>query len=428
MVAFLFILMVVLLIGTAPIFVALSGSTAVSYAAFSSMDLVLILQRSFAGVNKISLISIPMFIFAANIMSEGGISKRIINLANAFVGHIPGGLGMTVILASLFFGAISGSAPATVVAIGGLLYPALLEKGYSKSYSAGVVTAAGSLGVIIPPSVTMIVYGVVTGASVGALFMAGFGAGIIYALIYMIYTYIMAKRSPDVVKAKRATWRERGTALVKSAWAIGVPIIILGGIYSGFFTPTEASCVAVVYSRIVALFIYREMNLKQLIDCARRSALTTIQVMSLLAAASVFAYILTEQGVTVALAQAVLSISNNKYVILLTMNIVLLICGMFLDGCSIITILGPLFYPIAVQAGIDPIHLGIVIIVNTAIGMFTPPFGLNLFVASTITKQPILKVSKGVLPFIIISVIALLIITYIPEISLFLPRIVYGAW
>ena len=428
MVAILFIFLVLFLVGTAPIFIALSGSTAIAYAFFSDMDLVLILQRSFAGVNKLSLISIPMFIFAANIMSEGGLSRRIIDLANAFVGHIPGGLGMTVILASLFFGAISGSAPATVVAIGGLLYPALLEKGYSKEYSAGVVTAAGSLGVIIPPSVTMIVYGVVTGASVGALFMAGFGAGIIYALIYMIYTYIMAKRSPNVEKAKKASWRERGRAFVKSAWAIGVPVIILGGIYSGFFTPAEASCVAVVYSMIVALFIYREMNLKQLIDCARKSALTTIQVMSLLAAASVFAYVLTEQGVTVKLAEAVLSVSSNKYVILLMMNIVLLICGMFLDGCSIITILGPLFYPIALQAGIDPIHLGIVIVVNTAIGMFTPPFGLNLFVASTITKQPILKVSKGVLPFIIISVIALLIITYIPDISLFIPRLVYKSW
>lgn len=428
MVATLFILLCVLLIGTAPIFLALCGSTAVSFALFSDFDLVLILQRMFAGVNKLSLISIPMFIFAANIMSEGGISKRIINLANAFVGHIPGGLGMTVVLASLFFGAISGSAPATVVAIGGLLYPALKEKRYPDDYSAGVVTAAGSLGVIIPPSVTMIVYGVVTGASVGALFMAGFGAGIIYALIYMIYTYVVAKRDPEIDRSERMPWRQRLRALKDSAWAIGVPIIILGGIYSGIFTPTEASCVAVIYSMIVALFIHREMNLKQLIDCARRSALTTIQVMSLLAAASVFAYILTAQGVTVAMAEAVLSISSKKYVILLMMNIVLLICGMFLDGCSIITILGPLFYPMAVQAGIDPIHLGIVIVVNTAIGMFTPPFGLNLFVASTITKQPILKVSKGVVPFIIISIVALLIITYIPEISLFIPRIVYGTW
>ena len=428
MVALLFVLLIVLLVGTAPIFVALAGSTAVSYAVLSDLDLVLILQRMFAGVNKLSLISIPMFIFAANIMSEGGISKRIINLANAFVGHIPGGLGMTVVLASLFFGAISGSAPATVVAIGGILYPALKEKNYPDSYSVGVVTAAGSLGVIIPPSVTMIVYGVVTGASVGALFMAGFGAGVIYALIYMLYTFVIAKRDPSIIREEKMSWKARLIAAKDSAWAMGVPIIILGGIYSGIFTPTEASCVAVIYAMIVALLVYREMSIKQLIDCARRSALSTVQVMILLAAASVFAYILTAEGVTVAMANAVLSVSSNKYVILFMMNIILLICGMFLDGCSIITILGPLFYPIAVQAGIDPIHLGIVIVVNTAIGMFTPPFGLNLFVASSITKKPILTVSKGVVPFIIISIIALLIITYVPEVSLFIPRLVYGAW
>lgn len=428
MVALLFVLLIVLLVGTAPIFVALAGSTAVSYAVLSDLDLVLILQRMFAGVNKLSLISIPMFIFAANIMSEGGISKRIINLANAFVGHIPGGLGMTVVLASLFFGAISGSAPATVVAIGGILYPALKEKNYPDSYSVGVVTAAGSLGVIIPPSVTMIVYGVVTGASVGALFMAGFGAGVIYALIYMLYTYVVAKRDPSIIREEKMSWKTRLIAAKDSAWAMGVPIIILGGIYSGIFTPTEASCVAVIYAMVVALLVYREMSIKQLIDCARRSALSTVQVMILLAAASVFAYILTAEGVTVAMANAVLSVSSNKYVILFMMNIILLICGMFLDGCSIITILGPLFYPIAVQAGIDPIHLGIVIVVNTAIGMFTPPFGLNLFVASSITKKPILTVSKGVIPFIVISIIALLVITYVPEVSLFIPRMVYGAW
>lgn len=428
MVALLFILLIVLLVGTAPIFIALAGSTAVSYAVLSDMDLVLILQRMFAGVNKLALISIPMFIFAANIMSEGGISKRIINLANAFVGHIPGGLGMTVVLASLFFGAISGSAPATVVAIGGILYPALKEKNYPDDYSVGVVTSAGSLGVIIPPSVTMIVYGVVTGASVGALFMAGFGAGVIYAIIYMVYTYFMAKKHPEIQREAKLPWKARLIALKQSAWAMGVPVIILGGIYSGIFTPTEASCVAVIYAMIVALLVYREMSIKQLIDCARRSALSTVQVMILLAAASVFAYILTAEGVTVAMADAVLSISSNKYVILLMMNIILLICGMFLDGSSIITILGPLFYPIAVQAGIDPIHLGIVIVVNTAIGMFTPPFGLNLFVASSITKKPILTVSKGVIPFIVISIIALLVITYVPDISLFIPRMVYGAW
>jgi len=428
MTAFLFISLAVMLAASVPIFVALCGSVAASFALFSDLDLVIILQRMFAGINKFSLMSIPLFVLAANLMGEGGISKRIINLANAFVGHIPGGLGITAILASLFFGAISGSSPATVVAIGALLYPALLEKGYSKEFSAGVITAAGSLGIIIPPSVNMIVYGTVTGASVGALFMSGFGAGVIYALMFVLYTLFYAKRHPEIVRERKTTWKERLIAVKESLWGMGVPIIILGGIYGGVFTATEAAAVAAVYSIVVSLFIYRELDMKGFFRCVQKSAVTTIQVMILLAAASVFAWILTSEGITVAIADAVLSVSDNKYVILLLMNIVLLIAGMFLDGASITTILGPLFLPIALQAGVDIVHLGIIMVVNSAIGMFTPPFGLNLFVAASITKQPMLKVAKGAIPFIIMSLIALLLVTYVEDISLWLPRMIYGTW
>lgn len=428
MTAFLFISLAVMLAASVPIFVALCGSVAASFALFSDLDLVIILQRMFAGINKFSLMSIPLFVLAANLMGEGGISKRIINLANAFVGHIPGGLGITAILASLFFGAISGSSPATVVAIGALLYPALLEKGYSKEFSAGVITAAGSLGIIIPPSVNMIVYGTVTGASVGALFMSGFGAGVIYALMFVLYTLFYAKRHPEIVRERKTTWKERLIAVKESLWGMGVPIIILGGIYGGVFTATEAAAVAAVYSIVVSLFIYRELDMKGFFRCVQKSAVTTIQVMILLAAASVFAWILTSEGITVAIADAVLSVSDNKYVILFLMNIVLLIAGMFLDGASITTILGPLFLPIALQAGVDIVHLGIIMVVNSAIGMFTPPFGLNLFVAASITKQPMLKVAKGSVPFIIMSLIALLLVTYVEDISLWLPRMIYGTW
>lgn len=381
-----------------------------------------------AGLNKFSLMSIPFFVLAANLMGEGGISKRLIKLANVFVGRVPGGLGMTAVLASLFFGAISGSAPATVVAIGAILYPALKEKNYSDSYSVGVLTAAGSLGIIIPPSVTMIVYGTVTGASVGALFMAGFGAGVLYALLYIIYTYFYARKHTEIIREPVATKAEKLLAIKESLWGLGVPIIILGGIYGGVFTPTEASAVAVVYALFVAMFVYKDLDFKGIIKCVQKSAITTVQVMILLAAASVFAWILTSEGVTVEIAQSVLSVSSNPKVILLLMNFVLLIAGMFLDGASIVTILGPLFFPIAMQAGIDPIHLGIVMVVNCAIGMFTPPFGLNLFVASGITGQSVTKVAKAAIPFIALSLLALLLITYFPEISLWLPRQVYGTW
>lgn len=428
MITFLFIALVGLLIISAPIFVALSGSVAMTFALFSDMDLVIIIQRMFSGLNKFSLMAIPLFVLAANLMSEGGISRRIIKLANVFVRDIPGGLGMTAIIASMFFGAISGSAPATVVAIGALLYPALIEKGYGKAYSAGVIMASGSLGVIIPPSVTMIVYGTVTGSSVGALFMSGFGAGIVYGLVFIIYTFFYAKKRKQIIKEPKADLKERIEAIKDSAWGMGVPVIILGGIYGGLFTPTEAAAVATVYALVVTLFVYRELPFKGVIKCIYKSGLTTIQVMILLSAASVFAWILTAEGITVAISNSVVSISSNKYIILLLMNIILLVAGMFMDGASIITILGPLFLPIALNAGIDPIHLGIIMTVNTAIGMFTPPFGLNLFVAVGITKQNMAELSMAAMPFILISLIALFVVTYFPEISLLLPRLVYGVW
>ncbi len=428
MIIVLFVLLTILMIAGVPIFIALSGASVVSFALFSDIDLIVVIQRMIAGLGKFSLISIPFFILAANLMGEGGISKRIIKLADVFVGHKTGGIGMVAIIASLFFGAISGSSPATVVAIGAILYPALKKCKYTDEYSSGVITASGSLGIIIPPSVTMIVYGTVTGASVGALFIAGFGAGIVYALMYMIYTYFHAKKHTEIVKKPKATIKEKLEALKQSIWGMGVPIIILGGIYGGKFTPTEASAVAVVYSLVVSMFIYRELSFKGLIECIKKSAISTAQIMILMAGASVFAWILTSEGITVMIANSMLELSSNKYVILFFMNIILLVAGMFLDGASIVTILGPLFFPIAMSVGIDPVHLGIVMVVNCAIGMFTPPFGLNLFVASSITKQPVMRVAKGAVPFILLSIIALLIITYIPEISLWLPKTVYGAW
>ena len=258
--------------------------------------------------------------------------------------------------------------------------------------------------------------------------MSGFGAGIVYGLSFVVYTFFYAKRHPEIQRETRKTWGERLVAIKESIWGMGVPIIILGGIYGGVFTPTEAAAVAAVYSIVVSLFVYRELNFKGFINCVLKSAETTIQVMILLAAASVFAFILTSEGITVAIADAVLGVSSKKAVILLMMNIILLIGGMFMDGASLTTILGPLFLPIAQSAGIDIVHLGIVMVVNAAIGMFTPPFGLNLFVAASITKQPMLKVAKGAMPFILMSLIALLIITYVPGISLWLPHMIYGQW
>ena len=411
-----------------PIFIALSGSVLMIFLLFTNVPLSTVILRQFAGLNKFALMSIPFFILTANIMGAGGISKRLITLANSLVGFFPGGLGMTTVVACMFFGAISGSAPATVVAIGALLYPALLESKYGQDFAAGVITSSGALGIIIPPSITMIVYGAVTGTSVGALFISGFGAGLLFGVLFIIYSFLYARGRQEIMIQQRPSLQELSISFKESLWGVGIPFIIIGGIYGGVFTPTEAAGVAVVYSLLVSLFIYRELDMKGVYRVLVNSATTTASVMIILASASVFAWILTSQGITLAITRTLISFSNSPYVLLFFINIAILIAGMFLDGASIIMILGPLLYPIAVKYGIDPIHLGIVITVNCAIGMYTPPFGLNLFVATGITKLPILQVTKGVLPFIWISLISLLLITYFPEISLWLPRLIYGNW
>lgn len=428
MTACLLIVLAFLMLSSVPIFMCLLGSVAVSFAAFSKIDLMVIIQTMLGGINKFSLISVPFFILAANLMGEGGISKRLIRLSGVFMGRIPGGLGITAIVTCLFFGAISGSSPATVAAVGSIMYPALREKGYPKSYCLGVLASAGSLGIIIPPSVTMIFYGTVTGESVGTLFMTGIGAGILYAGLFIVYTLYIAQKHPEIQREEKTSLLDKLIAIRDSLLGLGVPIIILGGIYGGFFTPTEASAVSVIYALFIVLAIYREMTLRDVIRCVYRSAVTCVQLMILTASAAVFAWFLTSTGITARLAQSVVAVSNNKYVILLLINFVVLIAGMFLDGASIMTILAPLFYPIAVSVGIDPIHLGIIIVVNCAIGMFTPPFGQNLFVSTGVTGESITAISKNAIPFIILAIISLLLITYIPEISLWLPKKLYGAW
>lgn len=422
----LLLVLAVLMLGSVPIFMSLIGAVAAGLVFFSKTDLIIIIQTMMGGINKFSLISVPFFILAANLMGEGGISKRLIRLFSAFMGRIPGGLGIATIVTCMFFGAISGSSPATVAAVGSIMYPALLEKGYPKSYALGVLASAGSLGIIIPPSVTMIFYGTVTGESVGTLFMTGIGAGVLYAGLFILYTFWVAFRHPEIHKEEKTSAKEKWAALKDSLWGLGVPLIILGGIYGGFFTPTEASAVSVIYAVIVVIFVYREMTFKDVFNCIYRSAVICVQLMILTASAAVFAWFLTSKGITASLAKSVLAFSgSNKVIILILINVIVLIAGMFLDGASIMTILAPLFYPIAVSVGVDPIHLGIIIVVNCAIGMYTPPFGQNLFVSTGITKESITTIAKNTLPFILIAIIALFIITYIPSISMWLPNMVY---
>jgi C4-dicarboxylate transporter DctM subunit len=419
------LLLVLLLFMGAPIFIALAGSVVSALWVEDTVPLVIVIERMFAGLDKFSLMAIPFFILTGSLMSVGGLSRRIVHLANLLIGRLTGGLGMTAVASSMFFGAISGSSPATVVAVGSLLYPALTKAGYQRPFSIGVIIASGSLGIIIPPSIVMIVYAAVTGVSVGALFMAGLAAGVIYALCFIPYCYYIAKRD-GVERMPAPTTQELWAGFKDAGWGLGVPVVVLGGIYGGVFTPTEAAAVSVIYALAVSLFVYQEKTPSELFKTMVEAATTTAQVMIILSAASVLAWFMTSNGLAVMIANAVLSLSENSLHIFMLINITVLIVGMFLDAASIMVILAPLFYQVGLRVGIDPVHLGTVLTVNGAIGMFTPPFGLNLFVASSLGGVDYMQAVKGSLPFIAIAIVALIVLTYIPEISLWLPGLVYG--
>lgn len=424
MAATLFLLLLILLFSNIPVYMALIISSILSIVCFTVIPPEIIIQRMFSGIDKFSLMAVPFFIFAANIMSRGGLAPRIVKFANTLVGHLHGGLAFTVVLACMFLGAVSGSAPATVIAIASLMLPIMVKAGYGRGFSLGLIMASASVAVIVPPSIGMIVYGAVTGTSVGELFIGGFLPGTVYGLAFMTYSYFYAKKK-GIQLEPRASLRQVISALQSAGWALGIPVVIIGGIYGGIVTPTEAAGLASVYAIIVSIFIYKEMNFKDLVDEAFKSAVGTAQVMIILAGASVFAWLMTRFQVPTALADAIMSFGSTKLMILLLINAILLMAGMFLDPASIQMIMAPLFLPLATGVGVNPVHLGIIMVVNGAIGMFTPPFGLNLFVASGATNTPLSQLVKTVGPWIVISMLALLLITYIPSISMLLPDLLF---
>lgn len=415
-------LIVLLLLGV-PVFVVLLLPVMVAIITTTPTPPTLVVQRIFAGIDRFPLMAIPFFIFAGNIMAAGGISKRLIRIANSLVRPLTGGLAITTVTSTMFFGAISGSSPATVIAVGKVLFPALLREGYGRSFSVGLLMSAGSLGNIIPPSIFMIVYGAVTGTSIGALFLAGIGAGVVYGVVFIIVSVIYG-RYAQVQTQERWDPREICAAFRDGIWGILTPFIILGGIYGGIFTPTEAAAVAVAYSLIVAMLIYREMSLSALIQCTVTSAVTVAQVMIILGAASVFAWFLTTSGFASGIGAILANIGDNPIWVLLIINVIVIVAGMFLDPISIVIIVVPFVVPVALAAGVDPLHLGIVIAVNASIGMFSAPFGLNLFV-STGLGVSYREAIVGSLPFLFVALIALAIVTYLPWTALWLPSLYY---
>ena len=420
--AVLFISFALLLIMGAPIAICLGVSSIIAMlvqGAGRPLDTVMsaMPQMFSSSMSKFVLLAIPYFILAGNIMDKAQISKRLINLAEACVGHLRGGLAIVCVIVSCFFAAISGSGPATVAALGLVMIPGMIRSGYSPSFSAALMASAGAIGVIIPPSITFVVYGSIADASIGDLFKAGVVPGLIMGAA-LIATALILGRKVDLVKLPKASWHDRWVAFKKAFWGLLMPVIILGGIYGGIFTPTEAAAVSVVYGLIIGVFVYKTVKLKELWAIIIDSASTTATVLFITATASMFAYVLTRSRLDVAISDGLTALSGGSTIVFfIIVNVILLIAGCFLDSTSALYIFTPLFVPVANALGIDPIHLGVVMIVNLAIGLYTPPVGVNLYVACGVAKVNLKQISRAVVPLILASLIVLLLITYIPGIS-----------
>ena len=414
---------VVLLICGAPIAVCLGMSSVaamlVQGAGKPIVAVMSVLPRiCSASSSKFVLLAIPFFIISGNVMEKAGISGRLINLAEKCLGHIKGGMAMVCIVVSCFFAAISGSGPATVAALGLIMIPALVKAGYPAAFSCALMAAGGAIGVVIPPSITFVVYGSIADASITSLFKAGMVPGLLMG-VGLIITALVIVRKCDLKVSPKASGAERWAAFKDAVPGLLMPVIILGGIYGGIFTPTEAAAVSVFYGLFVGFVIYKDLNLNKLSDIMVDSCSTTATVMFITMGASLFAYVLTRARLDEAIEGMMLNVTGGSVVIFfIIVNIVLLIAGCFLDSTSALYIFTPLFAPVALQLGIDPIHLGVVMIVNLAIGLFTPPVGVNLYVACGIGKISIEDISKGIIPCLVAMLIILLLITYIPAISL----------
>lgn len=421
----LFSLLFLLMFLGVPIAISLGLSSFLAIYFFTTDPLPDLAGKVFSGLNHFTLMAIPFFVLAGNIFTRGGVAKRLINLTNVFVGHIPGGLSIAAIASCALFAAISGSSPATVVAIGSIMIPAMVKHGYSKNYAVGSVSTAGSLGILIPPSIPMIVYAVTVEQSVGKIFLAGVVPGMLLVVLLSTVSYIIARKN-NYAKAEKATLPERMKALKESIWSLSLPVVVIGGIYSGIFTPTESAGVAVVLGLVVGLLIHKDLKIKDLPGILFDSTKTTAMLFFIITMAMTFAHIITLERIPHSIADLITSWNVGPIMFLLIVNILLFIAGQFMEPTAIITILAPILFPVAMALGIDPIHFGIIMVVNMEIGMITPPVGLNLYVASGITKMPLIDVTKAALPWIIAVVIGLIIVTYVPAVSLWLPNFLYN--
>jgi C4-dicarboxylate transporter DctM subunit len=413
---------IVLLFLGFPIFVVLLATAAIAIVIFYSIPLTVLHQVMFGSLDSAALLAVPFFIFAGEIMAAGGISGRLVAWAKSLFGRSKASLPITTVATCVVFGAISGSSAATVAAVGRITFRPMLDAGYDRRFAIGLLTASGLIDNMIPPSIAMILYAIVAEQSLVRIFTAGFVPGLLFAFAFVAYVLVKSWGSA-IDPPEPFRWARLGRETLNAAWALGMPVIILGGIYTGVLSANEAGGAACVYAILVAMFVHRDVGVTQLLDLARRSAYVTSQLMVIVASAGVFSWLLTTSGAAPRLADVFAALDLSSPMLLFIINVFLLLVGIFFDPAPAILLLTPILLPIVKAAGIDLIHFGIVMTANLSIGCFTPPFGINIFVAQAVFKQPVSVIYRGVMPFIWLSIAVLAVITYVPELSLFLTRL-----
>jgi len=416
-----FVLLFALMLTGMPISISLGLTVLTFLFTMTTVPATTVALKLFTGIEKFEIMAIPFFILAGNFLTHGGVAKRMINFATSIVGHFAGGLALAGVMACALFAAVSGSSPATVVAIGSIILPAMVAQGYPKRFGAGVITTSGALGILIPPSIVMVMYSVSTNTSVGALFIAGVIPGLVLAFMLGLTTWVLAKKR-NYPRMPKATWGQRWKAFRESVWGLLLIVVVIGGIYTGIFTPTEAAAMSAMYAFFIAVFVYKDMPLKRVPKVLLDSASLSAMLLYIITNAVLFSFLITSEQIPQTMADWMLGAGLGQVSFLLVTNILLLLAGNVMEASSIVLIMAPILFPVAIKLGINPVHFGIMMVVNMEVGMCHPPVGLNLYVASGITKMGITELTVAVMPWLLTMLVFLVMVTYWPWLSLVLPR------